>query len=245
MPLTLPAVSADALLVTPEELQAAALSSLALDVSGGAGTDDYDQTALALQDAQARVESYLERTLLVHAATQDVAVGAWRSLPYGDPRRDLDLDATAETAYAAYATYARSWPVVEITSPTTLVQITDEPGAPARRILATATTARTLAYFAGYRGRQHTLDGAGDTTALVDLDGLAALTVLPPLVPADIRRTIEELALLYMNQARNGTLGTGARIQQTGSSSNVIEAADMNAETRTLYRIAYYRYVHV
>lgn len=245
MPLTLPAIDTTALLVTPEELQAAALSSLALDVSGGAGTEDYDQTALALADAQERVESYLQRTLFVHAATQDVSPSQWRSLPYGDPRRDLDLDATSETAYAAYAVYAASWPVVEITSPTTLVDITSDPGRPSGRILATATTGRTLAYFAGYRGRQHTLTGASDTTDLTAITGLSALTVLPPEVPADIRRTIEELALLFLNQARQGTLGTGARIQQTGTSSNVIEAADTGAETRLLHRIAFYRYVHV
>ena len=223
---TLADISTADLLVTPEELEEAALASLALDVSS-AESDDSRQVALALRDAQALVENDLCRSLLVHPVTEYVHRWSY------DGRRGV------------YLAFLSEWPFVALQAGSA-VTVADHgfaveaarPGS--QRATATRAPGGTdaLAYYAGYRGRQHTLDGAGDSTDLTALDGLGDLATLPPLLPDDLRRTIEELALLFLNRARGKTLGTGRRVQQVGQGSAVtVEAADPRAEERLLQRV--------
>src|SRR5690606_32848116 len=144
MPVTLSAIETADLLVTPEELEQAALASLALDVSDVA-SDDYAQVALALRDAQALLERHLCRTLRGQPGTEhprwayDARGGAYRAFLSEWPFVALQADSDVTVADHGFAVEAA------------------RPGS--QRVTATTAPDGTdaLAYFAGYRGRQHGL----------------------------------------------------------------------------------------
>jgi hypothetical protein len=207
------------LLVTPEELEAAALKSLNLTA---ADLGDGEAMAYALADAQAAVEGHLQRRL--HVARHTSAPGQSGMLSW-----------RWEVYPARWLWYAAEWPVLWVATIDDAYVEVDAGG----RFIYSTLSASPVTYIAGYRGRGVTLDD------LLTVGGLDDLAVLPPEVPADIHRAIVELALIYLNRASKGLLGTGSVRQQVGSQSVVtVEAVDRDAERRILNRLGHHRRVH-
>src|SRR5690606_23388837 len=177
---------------------------------------DYKQVTQALWDAQGRLEAYLDRRLLVCPVTQRVVA----------------YHTEKTSAGAVRYVWAREWPVVQVV--TEGVEV-DDVTAEAERLKLVSSVSE-VEVFGGYRGRQHTLDGAGGSTALTGLDGLEDLEELPPLLPGLLRGVILDLAFVTLDDRRSGTVG-GKRKTQFLPSGNVIsEGRRASAEEEILAR---------
>jgi len=234
MSLTLPDVDTTELLVTPEELFVASQESLeSLDFEDATG-EDYGLVAAALREAQDELDRYLDRALLVHVETERLA-GSWR--------HDVRL--------GGYTAWLSAWPFVEgdATSDVTagdhgLAPIDDD-----QRVLVTTLpdTTDALGYVAGYRGRQHSLDGTPDgegeptTTALTGLEGLDALATLPPQLPGTLAGVIMDLAYLRLDERKAGTVGGKRTAQKFPSGMVTSTGRRAGAEAEILDRAHAYR----
>jgi hypothetical protein len=225
-----------ALLVTPDDLAEAAAGAVPIDPDGPDPVEaakDRKQAAKALAAAQERLEGYLNRKLLAHAASDRAPnATAWQ---YGGP-----------------VVYASSWPVTQITNATGAENFT--PSGDGRVISLTHGHAVNVSYVAGYRGAHHGLstleegesgpvrgDAPEGQVDLRDLPGLAEITALPPVLPALLADVIVELALIRLGAARSGTAGTGARTQTTGTQTTSVSGPAPDAEERALARADAYR----
>lgn len=94
-----------------------------------------------------------------------------------------------------------------------------------------------LSYAAGWRGEHHTL-GDGGANDLNGRDGLAALAVLPDLVPGDVRSVLVEVALIELDRRRGGKLGGRATIVSIGEGQVQTDAYAPDAERIALSRLA-------
>jgi hypothetical protein len=130
----------------------------------------------------------------------------------------------------AYAFWAPEWPIVQ----------SDVEGAVVRggaMLYAVETTPDPVTLWAGYRREDQTLEDLQEE--------VPDLEVLPPVLPADLRDAVIELALIKLNAASRGTLGSGRVVQQVGTQASVtVESVDRGAENRVLRSLRHYQRAH-
>lgn len=100
-----------------------------------------------------------------------------------------------------------------------------------------------IAYAVGWRGEHHTLDGAADadgnpTEALAEIPGLETLTVLPALVPGDVRSVVVELALIEYDRRAQNLLGGRRNVVSIGDGQYTSEGYRRTAEAEALGRLS-------
>lgn len=195
-------------LVTTKELAKLATRTLGNAVHDGiaAGSGDaYDAAVLAIQDATATVENALNRRLIIRPHELRFRVRDWGQLEgYEDGDEGL-----------LWLACARQWPVVLVTAvdgdAALAAEVTpqdsmDEPGD--GRYLSFDPDMPVLDQFphratvlAGYARADHVL------ADLQAVDGMSALAALPPVLPYDIRRWAERLALADLSDKVKGMVG--------------------------------------
>lgn len=105
------------------------------------------------------------------------------------------------------------------------------------RRITLAEAAGTVVYTAGWRGAHHVLPSESAGEGEVDvrtLPGLSGLTALPPLVPADVRSVIVDLALVGLDRRRQNLLGGRKNTVEIGDDTYRTEGYRASAESEIL-----------
>ena len=235
MPVTLPYTAH----VTVEDVLRDALKSTTLTE-----TDNGYAIRRAIRDISARIETSLDRQLVVRSYVQHVDAYQWR-IARGGPRysgRQLRWECLA-----------KFWPVVQVQSaevgwygstrsddpisqdPRTYYQH--------RRFWTADPYDFEVTYFAGFRRTEQTL---ADLQAATDPDTatgtpLADLTVLPAVLPSDVTDACTRMVLARLFQAENKMWGAGSRSRLVGKDKVMVEQVDRGFEKRQLSHLLRYR----
>ena len=170
----------------------------------------------AIADVTRRIESYLDRELIVRKHTQAVTRWEWVANQY--EANDV-VDRTM-------LTFADHWPVLEAV--TTGLEV--GPKADRLKIDTDDAEAGTYTYFAGYKRADQTLSG------LQDESDLSNLSVTPDDLPTDIRRVAVRLTLHELGVIDEQLLGK-RRIEASGPVSVTVDAEDPGFERRELRKL--------
>lgn len=170
--------------------------------------EDPDWPVPVIRAVQARLAAYLGYDPLVHLETQEVE--HYHSYSTSD----------GTTLYV----WAKAQPVVEVT--------TDDVSAHSDGVRLTADSfPASVSYYAGWRPAALTTVGQ-----LNDLDGLDALTALPPEVPGDLATAILEAVVFIAGRVSSGAIGVTQVTQEAGSSKTITAAARLADVNRLIGR---------
>lgn len=198
----------DRSLITPTEVADAAL--------GGISVDDLNKRGAIFgicNEASQEIERKLLRDCRIHSETFEPV---WMA---------------SDTDYA-YEAWAWNWPVVEVTSDTTVVVGEARPGG---QLIYSDEKHTEITAFVGFRRENETL------VKLQALTGLSALTVLPPALP-DIIRSAACMVALYKIQERTAGRFSGNRtVSNIGSNNVTVDYSDRNHLRKVLRSVEGYR----
>jgi hypothetical protein len=210
-------------LVTISDLDAEALATF--DAANNA-----DAAERAISAATRRIEGYLNRTLIVREVVQRQR--------YIHLRTDYSVQEDAVQSFGA-----RQYPALQVISvDPASVNVELHPDETRLYAADRAADIRSVSYFAGYRRSDHT-----DLSTLQADSGTAldTLTVLPPVLPADIREVAVNLTLHHLRARRSGIDGFTNVEQQVGTRNTTtvtnVRAGYVNDELQRLQRFRYLR----
>lgn len=207
-------------LFTAQELEDSFLGSIEDDVSTDAAANT--EVLAVINAASDMVREHLDRPILVQSRTL-ILNGMWFKV--------------GRTSYSHRARLVE-WPLVEVTSSTT-VSIGD--ANPGGQEIYSNVKHDEITGFVGYR--RH--DWANVAAVISALGDVAALTVLPPVLPYQIRDVALDLARFLYQNRKTGRHTGSRKVTRLPSGDVQIDAADRAYIERALSRIDRYRHVAI
>lgn len=203
----------DGAILTPDEVESGKLEGLPDDLTI---LDDNGGITGIINSVTTMIDGHLDRQLFVHPFTRYFEAFEWEDSPH--PSYSFEL-------------YADEWPFIEATDSNTVFA---GPARPGMQKLYTNIRLESLAGFRGYRRSDQSL------ADLQGLTGLASLTVLPELFPADIRDVALAICLHIIEQRMKGAYSGQRTTQTVGNQTFTIEASSQQFIESQLARLHRY-----
>lgn len=207
-------------LVHPDEVFSAAMGSMSDAVMG----EPDGEVVGFCNAASQRIEGYLGRKVYVRLHTLIYQPHEWKR---------------SEHPSFAVETYLKEWPLVEMETVGTFDTSADEPGA---QLVYSNAVETKLQAFTGYMREADRGDNDAETlTNLNAKSHLSDLTVVPPVLPYDIRDAAITIVLIKLARRRAGREDFSRKTIQVGAGSITVESSDPQAESRVLETLSRYR----